>query len=122
VYVRSIGDCEGVVENMLRIYSVAVEMCRDVAVVAKAIEKHDLDLARQLRRAGTSVVLNIAEGSGSSGGNRRQRYHSAMGSSYEVLGCFDAAEAMRYVAVDKRMRERPLLVVNTLIRVLGLTR
>ena len=106
---------------MLRIYSVAVEMCRDAAIVAKLIEKHDRDLACQLRRAATSVVLNIAEGSGSFGGNRKQRYHSAMGSAYEVRACYDSAEAMRYVgAIDRDVRGRPVLVVNTLIKVLGL--
>jgi four helix bundle protein len=108
---------------MLRIYSVAVEMCRDAAIVAKLIEKHDRDLACQLRRAATSVVLNIAEGSGSFGGNRKQRYHSAMGSAYEVRACFDSAEAMQYVeAIDEGVRERTALVVNTLIKVLGLSR
>jgi four helix bundle protein len=108
---------------MLRIYTVAVEMCRDVAGIAKAVEKHDRDLACQLRRAATSVVLNLAEGSGSFGGNRKQRYHSAMGSSYEVLACFDSAEAMQYIRpLDAGVRGRPLLVVNTLMKVLGLTR
>jgi four helix bundle protein len=108
---------------MLRIYSVAVEMCRDAGAIAKRIEKHDRDLACQLRRAATSVVLNIAEGSGSFGGNRRQRYHSAMGSAYEVRACFDSAEAMQYVdAIDGGVRERPAIVINTLIKVLGLRR
>jgi len=68
-------------------------------------------------------VLNIAEGSGSYGGNRKQRYHSALGSAYEVRACFDAAEAMRYVAsVDLGVRDRPAFVISTLKRVLGLTR
>ena len=71
---------------MLRIYSVALEMCRDASSIARAIEKHDRDLAQQLRRAATSVVLNIAEAAGSFGGHRKQRYHSALGSAYEVLG------------------------------------
>jgi four helix bundle protein len=98
-------------------------MCRDAGGIAKRIEKHDRDLACQLRRAATSVVLNIAEGSGSFGGNRRQRYHSAMGSAYEVRACFDSAEAMQYIdAIDGGVRERPAIVINTLIKVLGLRR
>ena len=84
---------------MLRIYEDAIALCREAAVVAKAVERFDGDLARQLRRAATSVPLNIAEGSGAFGGNRRQRYYSAMGSAREVGACFDAAEAMGYVAV-----------------------
>ncbi len=108
---------------MLRVYQVAVEMCRDAGGIAKQIEKHDRDLGSQLRRAATSVVLNIAEGSGSFGGNRRQRYHSAMGSAYEVRACFDAAEAMQYVgALDEGVRARPSIVIGTLVRVLGLRR
>jgi four helix bundle protein len=108
---------------MLRIYQVAVEMCRDAGLVAKQIEKHDRDLASQLRRAATSVVLNVAEGSGSSGGNRRQRYHSALGSAYEVNGCFDSAQAMQYIApIEHAVRDRPDHVIGTLTRVLGLRR
>jgi four helix bundle protein len=108
---------------MLRIYRDAVEMCRDAGVVAKAIERSDGDLARQLRRAATSVVLNIAEGSGASGGNRRQRYHSALGSAREVVACFDAAEAMAYVErVDGRARGRLDVILGTLTNVLRLKR
>jgi four helix bundle protein len=107
---------------MLRIYFDAVEVCREVAVVAKAIERSDGDLARQLRRAATSVVLNIAEGSGSSGGNRRQRYHSALGSAREVVACFDAAEAMAYVEPVGRTRNRLDIVIGTLTHVLRLRR
>ena len=36
---------------MLRIYKVAVEMCRDAGRIARLIEKHDRDLAQQLRNA-----------------------------------------------------------------------
>jgi four helix bundle protein len=108
---------------MLRIYFDAVETCRDVAVVAKAIERSDGDLARQLRRAATSVVLNIAEGSGSAGGNRRQRHHSALGSAREVVACFDAAEAMAYVGpIEARTRNRLDVIMGTLTNVLRLRR
>ncbi len=108
---------------MLRIYFVALEMCRDVARVAKEIERHDKNLADQIRRAGTSVALNIAEGSGAYGGNRRQRYHTAMGSAGEVSACYDCAEYMDYIApLAKVIRERPMIVRNTLVNVLHLRR
>ena len=69
---------------MLRIYSVALDVCRDASRIAKQIEKHDSSLANQLRRCASSIPLNIGEGSGSFGGNRKLRYHSALGSSSEV--------------------------------------
>ena len=46
---------------MLRIHDVALELVRDVAPIAVAIARHDGDLAKQLRRALSSVTLNIAE-------------------------------------------------------------
>ena len=54
----------------LRIYAVSLEMIRDVARLAPAIERHDGDLGRQLRRAATSVPLNLSEGMYSRGKNR----------------------------------------------------
>jgi len=104
---------------MLRIYQDALCMARDAAAVATAIERRDGDFARQLRRAATSVVLNIAEASGVSGGNRRQRHHSALGSAREVVACFDVAEAMGYVApVAAPARARLDVVIGTLTSVL----
>jgi four helix bundle protein len=100
---------------MLRIYQDAVAMCGEAAVVAKVIERCDRDLARELRRAATSVVLNLAEGAGTTGGHRRQRYLTAMGSAREVVGCFDAAEAMQYVG--RMDRKRLDVIIGTLVRV-----
>ena len=108
---------------MLRIYFVALEVCRDASRIAKAIEKDDRDLANQLRRAASSAPLNIAEGSGASGGNRKQRYHTACGSSNEVLACYDTAEAMGYIdRVPQDARERVHHVIRTLVKVLRLKR
>ncbi len=46
---------------MLRIYSVALEMVREIRPLADRIANHDKDHARQLRRSSMSIVLNIAE-------------------------------------------------------------
>ncbi len=69
------------------------------------------------------MPLNIAEGSGAFGGNRKQRYHSAMSSAYEVNACYEVAEAMQYIRpLSEEVRERPKIVYRTLINVLGLRR
>ena len=107
---------------MLRIYQDAVAMCRDAGEVARRVERFDADLARQLRRAASSVALNIAEGSGSYRRNRVQRYHTALGSAREVVACFDVAEAMYMPPVDARVRKRLDVILGTLTNVLRLRR
>ena len=46
---------------MLRIYSVVLQVVRDVRPVIEEIERRDLDLGRQMRRAASSVALNVSE-------------------------------------------------------------
>ena len=82
---------------MLRIYSTVIEVLRMVRPVIAEIERHDRDLARQLRRASASIALNVAEGSGSHGGTRTERYRNALGSARETGACLDVAEALGYV-------------------------
>jgi four helix bundle protein len=82
---------------MLRIYDVMLEVLRAMRPVFTRIENRDRDLARQARRAGASVVLNLAEGSGSRGGTRRERYSNALGSAKELRACLDSGHALGYV-------------------------
>lgn len=102
---------------MLDIYPVTIAVARDAAVAAKTIATFDNDLARQLRRAATSVPLNVAEGFGLSGGNKRLRYGTALGSAREVMACFDVAVAMGYLeplpVENKRRLDR---VIGTLVK------
>jgi four helix bundle protein len=82
---------------MLRIYDVILEVLRMLVPVIAQIQRHDRNLAQQLRDSATSIVLNAGEASGCHGGTRRERYRSALGSARET-GCnLDAALALGYV-------------------------
>ena len=66
------------------------------------IARHDRDLARQLRRAASSIVLNLAEGRQRAGGDRGHAYRIAAGSAAEVGAALDVAVAWRYVTPAER--------------------
>src|SRR5579863_6984368 len=102
---------------MLRIYTTILEVLKELRPVMEQIEAHDRDLARQLRRASTSVALNTGEGSGSSGGTRRERYRNALGSARETGACLDVAIACGYVGeIDAALLDRLDLVRAVLVK------
>ena len=82
---------------MLRIYTTIIGFLQGLRPVVAQIESHDRDLARQLRRAASSIALNVSEGSGCHGGTRRERYRNALGSARETGACIDVALAFAYV-------------------------
>jgi len=65
-----------------------------------AVSRRDRDLGAQLRRALSSVALNVAEGWGSQGGNARLRYQSARGSVYEARAALRVAISWGYVSAE----------------------
>ena len=86
-------------------------------MIAEQIERKDSDLARQMRRAMTSVALNLAEGAANTAGHKRQRYQTALGSAREVLACVEVAQAMRYIGkVDAKTLDKMDHVIATLAR------
>jgi four helix bundle protein len=103
---------------MLRIHDDMLDALRSMRAVLATIERRDADLGRQLRRAASSVVLNIAEGSGSFGRVRTTRYRTALGSARETLSCLRVAEAFGYVeAMPEGLLPTIDRVVGTLVRV-----
>ncbi len=103
---------------MLKIYDDMLEALRAMRGAIEAIDKRDPDLARQLRRAASSVVLNVAEGSGSFGRMRTARYRTALGSARETLACLRVGEALGYVnTMPDALTDRIDRVIGTLVRV-----
>ena len=101
----------------LQIYGVAIEMVRQMKPLIERIGVKDGNLADQLRRAVTSVPLNLHEGAYSQGGHVRARFHSALGSAAEVRACLDVAEALGYIGqVDAELRDTLDRIVATLHR------
>ena len=85
--------------------------------VIETIERHDADLARQMRRASSSVALNVAEGAYSRGKNRPVRYQTALGSMRETLACVEVAVAQGYVGrVDEELLDAIDRVMATLFK------
>ena len=102
---------------MLRVHSVVIELIREVAPVAKLIARHDSDLAKQLRRALSSVALNIAEASDQRGARRDSHYSIALGSARESWSALQVAAAWGYIAEPVAMKNRFDEVIGTLVRV-----
>ena len=101
---------------MLRIYEVSLQVIAELRAVVLRIERCDRDLARQLRRASTSVPLNIAEGAYAHGGHRRERYQTACSSMRESIACCDAAAAAGYAPqLSESTRAKMRQVVGTLV-------
>lgn len=63
-----------------------------------AVARKDRDLASQIRRAVSSVGLNVAEGFGTAAGNERLRFQRARGSLYEAHAGLRMAVAWRYLS------------------------
>jgi len=80
-------------------------ICLDVSIDAiaslrptvAAIRRFDRDLEDQLRRALSSVSLNLAEGNSSQGRNRVARFSTAAGSLGEARAALRVAVAWGYV-------------------------
>ncbi len=77
---------------MFDVYEAAKQLVREIAPIVPAIRKFDRELASQLSRATTSVMLNIGEGRGRTGGDQRRFFEIANGSANEVRTALDCAD------------------------------
>jgi four helix bundle protein len=82
------------------VLDVAILSIATLRPIVAAIRKCDRDLGEQLRRALSSIALNIAEGNRSEGGIRLTRFSSAAGSNSEARTALRVAVAWGYVTAD----------------------
>jgi four helix bundle protein len=78
-------------------YEVAMEVVREMRSIVEVVGKHDSNLADQMKRAATSVVLNLSEGMRRQRGNQQRAYEIAHGEARELFGALDVAAAWGYV-------------------------
>jgi four helix bundle protein len=97
-----------------RIVDDIVQTVGNVHRLCLVIGRQDPDLARQIRRAISSVGLNSGEGLSARGGNRRVRLESAMASGREAVMGLRIAGAAGYLDA-----ERVAVEVDTLDRIVA---
>ncbi len=103
--------------HVLIIYPVVLEFIGSLWPLLAQIERRDRDLGRQLRRASSSVALNLAESVYSRGELRTARYHTALGSMRESQSCLEVAKAFGYVReLDCSFMAAVNRIIGTLVR------
>ena len=78
----------------------ALHIIEQARPLVEAVARRDRDLGSQIRRALSSVGLNLSEGFGSAVGNARLRFDSARGSLYEAQAGLRVAVAWGYLSAQ----------------------
>ena len=72
-----------------------------VHALARKVERHNRDLASQMKRASNSAALNGSEGIWAKAGKRRSRLEDAVNSARETSMALRLAAACGYLAMDE---------------------
>ena len=100
---------------MLIAYTVATQLIHSLRPIVETLALVDRSLADQVRRAGSSVLLTIAEGERRTGRDRAHLFRVAAGSAAEVRAALEVGTAWAYLSEDSVSEPRRLID-----RVLGL--
>lgn len=84
----------------LRIYQESLETVKNVYLVVKKFPKEETyALSDQLRRAASSILLNIAESQGRSTTKDKINFlHTSRGSIYEVMAILDLCQSLGFIS------------------------
>jgi len=102
-------------------FEVAIQMIGEMREIVARVHRHDVELARQMVRAASSVAANVAEGNRRVGKDRLHLFRVASGSADEVIAHLRVAQAWGYV--DSPQVEPAMRLLDRQLRLLsGLTR
>jgi four helix bundle protein len=99
-----------------QVEELSLELITALVPVMPRIRQRDKDLENQLRRAASSIGLNVAEAAFSDPGNRRARLHSAAGSANEARHAL--LQAVRWEIIAARDAERAFALLKRIIAIL----
>ena len=95
----------------LDVYKAAIELVVLIDEIIEHLPRGRAYLADQLQRAGTSVPLNIAEGSGEYSSSEKVRfYRMAKRSATECASILDVCRQLKLIEETKYLRGRELLI------------
>ena len=103
----------------LDVYRVSLEFVLIADGIIEHLPKGKAYLADQLKRAGSSISLNIAEGAGEFSGNEKARfYRMAKRSATECASILDICRCLKVVEESHYLKGRELLIriVSMLIK------
>lgn len=87
----------------------AIELIGVLRPLVGRVQGRDPKLADQVRRAASSVALNIGEANRLEAGNRRQRFITAAGSASEVRSALRVAGEWRYFTAEEGEHAQSLI-------------
>ena len=91
--------------NNFVVYNVALELVRTLRPIVAELRNHSSNIADQIERAGTSLVLNLGEGNRRAGKDRRRFFVMAQGSASEtVRALLDRERALLWGLVHPRVQ------------------
>jgi four helix bundle protein len=87
----------------LVVWQRAMEFVTNVYTLTRVFPQHEqFGLTSQLRRAATSIPLNIAEGAGSDSPNEFKRFLDiALKSTYETMTALELSVRLKYASQDR---------------------
>jgi len=95
----------------LDVYQASMELAVFVDEIAEQLPRGRSHLGDQLHRAGTSVLLNVAEGAGEYSENEKMRfYRMARRSGTETAAILELGKKLKLIDESKYSKGRDLLI------------